>query len=349
MRHFDVFNGDADGICALHQLRLANPIASSLITGVKREVGLLRRVAARPGDSVTVLDISIDANRVALRALLRQGVDVEYFDHHGSGAIPRRSNLTAHIDTASDICTSMLVDRHLGGQHRLWAIVGAFGDNLAHAAHMLAQNCDLRPEGMQQLRELGESINYNAYGDNEADLMISPARLYETLRPYPDPFDFAANESIVHALCEGRRHDMDLALQLRAEATLPCGTIYVLPNEAWTRRVRGIFANHLATSYPDRAHAVLTGNARGDYTVSVRAPLAWPYGADELCRQFGNGGGRAAAAGINRLARTRVPEFVRAFEALFRVRRPDQDRNSSGQTQCSAGEGPSPNTGGRPL
>jgi len=62
--HFDVFNGDADGICALHQLRLRHPVDAQLVTGVKRDVRLLRRVKAQSGDSVTVLDASLDANRV---------------------------------------------------------------------------------------------------------------------------------------------------------------------------------------------------------------------------------------------------------------------------------------------
>ena len=30
MRYHDVFNGDADGICALHPLRLADPVESTL-------------------------------------------------------------------------------------------------------------------------------------------------------------------------------------------------------------------------------------------------------------------------------------------------------------------------------
>ena len=35
MADFDVFNGDADGICALVQLRQVEPRDSKLITGVK--------------------------------------------------------------------------------------------------------------------------------------------------------------------------------------------------------------------------------------------------------------------------------------------------------------------------
>ena len=68
----------------------------------------------------------------------------------------------------------------------------------------------------------------------------------------------------------------------------------------------------------DRAHAILTWNVRGGYTVSVRAPRATGTGADALCRQFATGGGRAAAAGINHLPADRLPEFVRRLDRAFR-------------------------------
>jgi hypothetical protein len=64
MSHYDVFNGDADGLCALQQLRLEYSIDDAqLITGVKRDIDLLQQVEARVGDSITVLDISLDRNR----------------------------------------------------------------------------------------------------------------------------------------------------------------------------------------------------------------------------------------------------------------------------------------------
>ena len=34
MTTYDVFNGDADGICALQQLRLASPAKNTLVMGV---------------------------------------------------------------------------------------------------------------------------------------------------------------------------------------------------------------------------------------------------------------------------------------------------------------------------
>ncbi|MFZ8890176.1 MAG: DHH family phosphoesterase, partial [Pseudomonadales bacterium] len=73
MARYDVFNGDADGICALLQLRLAMPAESTLITGVKRDIDLLKQVAAGPGDEITVLDVSMDTNRAALDAALAAG------------------------------------------------------------------------------------------------------------------------------------------------------------------------------------------------------------------------------------------------------------------------------------
>lgn len=82
MTVIDVFNGDADGICALHQLRLAKPCESSLVTGVKRDINLLRKIEANKGDKITVLDISLDKNREGLENCLNIGADIIYFDHH---------------------------------------------------------------------------------------------------------------------------------------------------------------------------------------------------------------------------------------------------------------------------
>src|SRR5688500_10921235 len=143
MSHYDVFNGDADGLCGLHQLRLADPKLAELVTGVKRDTRLLERVQAVAGDVITVLDISLDSNRAELLRVLEAGASVEYFDHHYAGEIPRHPNFTAHIDVSADGCTSMLVDQHLRGRNRLWAVVSAFGDNLGQSARMLAAKAGL--------------------------------------------------------------------------------------------------------------------------------------------------------------------------------------------------------------
>jgi hypothetical protein len=317
MGHYDVFNGDADGICALHQLRLAEPRPALLVTGVKRDIALLERVPAGPGDTVTVLDVSLARNRAALLGLLERGVRVDYFDHHFAGDPPVHPLLQLHVDTAPGTCTSAMVDAHLRGRHRPWAVVGAFGDNLPATARALADAAGLPAAALAPLQQLGEAINYNAYGDCEADLLLPPARLYERVRPYASPLDFIAQEPLAGALAARQREDLALAQGVQPHAVLAGGSIYLLPDQPWSRRVQGAFANALSVRAPGAAHAVLRESGPGLLLASVRAPQRDPRGADLLCRAFPTGGGRAAAAGIDTLPVERLPEFVRAFGRAY--------------------------------
>ena len=66
MGRIDIFNGDADGICALTQLRNDEPADSVLVTGVKRDIELVDKARIGSGDRVTVLDVSFDKNRNGL-------------------------------------------------------------------------------------------------------------------------------------------------------------------------------------------------------------------------------------------------------------------------------------------
>ena len=315
-QQFDVFNGDADGICALHQLRLEHPAQATLITGRKREIALLERVQARAGDRVTVLDISLARNRVALDALLQKGVIVDYFDHHQAGELPVQPGLHAIIDTTPDICTGMLVDHFLGGRQRPWAVVAAFGDNLTKQARALGASAGIAAPQLDMLQELGECLNYNAYGDSDEDLIIHPRLLYEYLRRYRDPWQFFTCEPVFARLRATRLHDLASAHQNQECVEVAAGTIALLPDTAASRRVRGAFANQLATCSPDKAHAVLTPDPQDGYTISVRAPKNRPRGADTLCALFG-GSGRPAAAGIDHLPRAQVVAFTEAFATAF--------------------------------
>lgn len=317
MRAIDVFNGDADGLCALHQLRLAQPLASDLVTGVKRDIQLLDRVQAGAGDCVTVLDISLDSNRQGLTRLLDAGARVEYFDHHHAGEIPSSPRLRAHIDLAPTVCTSILVDRHLGGQHRLWAITAAFGDNLEQSARALAAQTELTDAQLALLARLGECLNYNGYGDGLEDLHFHPAQLYTQVKPYANPLAFIAESSAFGRLEAGLLEDKALAKQVKPCDAGPRCAAYLLPDAPWARRVSGVFANGLASGHPDRAHAVLTVNSHGDFTVSVRAPVSDPQGADTLCLKFPTGGGRKGAGGVNRLPAAQLDTFLAGFRAQF--------------------------------
>lgn len=136
--HVDVCNGDADGLCAVVQWRLHEPRIARFITGLKRDIELLKDVDAARGDQILVCDLSMQRNLQPLLRLLDAGASVRYFDHHKVDHIAPHPLLEAHIDVTSGTCTSLLVDRHLGGRFRAWAIVGAFGDNLAPVASRLA-------------------------------------------------------------------------------------------------------------------------------------------------------------------------------------------------------------------
>ena len=316
-RVIDVFNGDADGICALHQLRLVEPVDSELVTGPKREISLVKRVQAGAGDHVTVLDIALSKNREALDKLLDAGARVRYFDHHQPGDIPVHPNFEPHIDTDANVCTSLLVNDYLKGRQRVWAVTAAFGDNLADAARQAAAPLKLSGSQLAQLQSLGECLNYNGYGETLEDLFFDPAALYRQLQPFADPFVFIAESPAYQTLKQGYEDDMARAVAVNATDARAAGRIFMLPPEKWARRISGVFGNQLAVESPTQAHAVLTARPEGGFVVSVRAPLEARSGADVLCSQFETGGGRKGAAGINHLPESEVDRFVSAFYAVF--------------------------------
>lgn len=318
--HYDVFNGDADGIVSLLQLRLAQPKNSQLITGVKRDIKLLRQVSAQADvDSVTVLDISMEKNVEPLMALLDRGVSVFYCDHHRTGEVPVSERLTALIDLSPEVCTSLLVNEHLQGQFAKWAVVGAFGDNLFAQARQLATTLSLSEEDTEFLLELGTLINYNGYGASLNDLHIEPADLYRRLLAYPCPLMLREDTaSPYYELKKGYGADYNHIADLAPLEETEISCVYELPNEAWARRISGVFGNDLANAEPGKAHAVLTLNESGtDYTVSVRAPLNNRTGADEICSAFPTGGGRKAAAGINQLPVAEKAKFIQALTSYY--------------------------------
>jgi len=318
MTSFDIFNGDADGICALHQLRLYAPKPEArLITGVKRDIRLLDRIAQVTDSSITVLDISMDRNRDALLTLLQQGNSVFYVDHHFSGDIPDSPLLDAHIDPSPQICTSLIVDRLLKGKYRSWAVVGAFGDNLDEVAREAAQDLQLDEKAILCLQETGILLNYNGYGADLDDLFIPPDQLFRQVRQFMDPLLFHAESPILRTLRRGYTDDMARAKTCTPIQQDSAGRVFELPGASWSRRVAGVFANTLAREQPKLAHALLMFNDDGSLRISVRAPLNRRHGADELCRRFPTGGGRAAAAGINQLPPEQKDAFLAAFSDQF--------------------------------
>ena len=314
---FDVFNGDADGICALHQWRLAWPAEhATLVTGVKRDIALLDTLAGVTHAQLAVFDISIDANAAALERLLADQAGVTWFDHHSARLAKPHPGLRLFWDDAPDVCTSLLVDRQLDGRYRQWAVAAAFGDNLAGPARALAHAMGWSASHIASLDELGTLLNYNAYGERVEDLHVAPETLYRALHPYTDPREFAVSSPLYRLLDEGYRDDCARMHALCAQWHWSHGEIYVLPNAPWARRVSGMFANRLAACQDGRSFAVLSENADGSYVVSVRSGQPIERAANDLCAGFA-GGGRRLAAGINRLPASDIDHFAQRFCDYF--------------------------------
>lgn len=318
MAYFDVFNGDADGICSLVQLRLAEPQQATLVTGVKRDIKLLQKLEVQPSDHVAVLDISMEKNLAGLNKILSEGATVFYADHHQAGDIPQYKNLHAFIDLAPNVCTALIVDKYLDHKFNLWAITATFGDNLISTGLKLAEKALLSEVQTFQLQTLGTLLNYNGYGSSVDDLFFHPADLFLACVKYASPFDFIIKESeIFSTLQNGFANDIALAKSTKPRYQSCAVALFELPDETWARRVSGVWGNELANEFPDRAHLILTPVNATNYMVSIRAPLSNRSGADNVASQFATGGGRAGAAGIDLLPDSNISDLILAMEKQY--------------------------------
>jgi hypothetical protein len=326
MRHIDIFNGDADGICSLVQMRLSNPVESELLTGVKRDIQLLNQIAGQlcSGDQLTVLDISLDKNSSGLQMALSREAQIFYADHHMASEIPTHANLQAHINTAANTCTGLIVDHYLKGKYRLWAIVAAYGDNLTAVADELCKLEQLTQDQSAVLKRLGISLNYNSYGMQLDDLHFHPAALFKAAVQFASPLEFTEEkEDILKTLEQGYRDDLDKALSIQPVQTSSSSCLVILPNTAWARRISGPLGNELANCHPNRAHAILTPiigqgvmQANDEFQVSVRAPKSNFTSADDIAKEFG-GGGRKGAAGINNLKKNQIDKLWKVLNSTY--------------------------------
>ena len=323
MADFDLFNGDADGIFSRLQLRQADPRPEAIpVTGVKRDTQLFERIASdvKAGDRITALDISMSRNIAALMSALDAGADVFFCDHHPTAEVPERENLSVLMDASPETCTAYLIDQYLEGKFSAWAICGAYGDNFQALAARIASDRNVTLP-LSQLRELGELVNYNAYGSTVEDLHFHPVDLYNRLSAYPDPMAFIEDApEALDTLRHGHRSDWDIAGSAREVHISNAGQILSLPASPASNRISGLFANALVDEEPDKAFAVLThlGTETGGYRVSVRAPLSRKTShASRFAAEFG-GGGRVEAAGIDFLTNEDMTRFIDAFTAAFK-------------------------------
>lgn len=281
MRWF-AYNGDADGICSMVQWGLVHGIEGTRITGVKRDILLLDRVYPNEGDELIVMDISHARNQKLAQKISSTGIKITWFDHHLAG--DELSGIKSYIDTSSDVCTAKLVEDYLGVKSD-WAEVALHGDGLSKHSS--------KPE----FKELGELLNYNGYGADLSDLHFHPDELMLLCLESKSPTEFL-NTKAYQILKRGFEEDIK-----KSESITEVNGIYILPNEAWARRVVGVFA-HRINSESDGPHVIAI-----DLGEHLKVSLRGKSGIGELCSKFG-GGGRETAGGIDLLPKEMMLELM---------------------------------------
>ena len=277
------YNGDADGICSMVQWGLVYGIEGKRITGVKRDIELLERVSPNPDDEIIVMDISLARNHARAVELSSQGYDISWFDHHLAG--DPIDAIATHIDTSSDVCTARIVEKFLGVDSD-WAQVALHGDGLSvHSS---------KPE----FKELGELLNYNGYGADLSDLHFHPDELLLLCLQAKTPQNFMDTQAFM-TLKNGFESDLSNAKNIE-----PSNGYYLLPNEAWARRVVGVMAHRINES-GDGPHVIAI-----DKGETLQVSIRGSEGIGELCKMFG-GGGRATAGGIDALPKSEIAALMK--------------------------------------
>jgi hypothetical protein len=319
-----VFNGDADGILSQHLLGLAGLEPLLRITGLKRDISLLRHVpdslANENGIDLYVCDINVGDNKDDLRRLLdNPRTTVTWYDHHEPGDIPVSPRLKTRILNTRGTCTALLVHAAYPGSDPCWAAMAAFGDNIPEAALALLHPLGLDAAETEALREAGELINYNAHGETPDDLLFQPLDVATRMHPFRDAATFLRESGLILPLRAQLREDEGKMGGLSPVDSRDRAALYALPGEAWARRLGSTFASRKALGNPEQAQATLQLLRDGSFQVSIRAPRGRKDAppACNLALEFPTGGGRALAAGINRLPAGDVDAFARRFFDLY--------------------------------
>ncbi len=288
------------------------------ITGVKRDIALLEKTPLTT-DPLFVFDISLKQNLAPLQKRLLQGnAKVTWFDHHEGQDLCSHANLEKHISDARDTCTALQVNAFCKQAFSLWAAAAAFGDNLSTVAEAMSSAQGLDEKEIQALKRMGKLMNYNAYGESLEDLCIKPSDLAEQLAGYTSPWDFIQHNASLLAIEQQMLADQKKCAAAKPVFSSAQAIAYVFPNTAWARRYAPTFANEQVEKFPTMAQAMLMENSSGDYVVSIRSPKQGKSAsAADLASQFRSGGGRALAAGINKLPHSESDFFLKNFQEYY--------------------------------
>lgn len=315
MNYYDLFNGDADGLCSLHQYRLHFPRDTHVISGLKRDVQLLRHVTEHHDSYITVFDVSHKSNIEYIEPTMSRNNKITWFDHHEAGMYSASVFFRMNLDTSPTTCTSLIVDDYIGGTHRAWALVGMYGDNLD--SEIDQHNPGFSKTQLEILKTLGRTLNYNGYGVEESDLTMPPDMVYHDMKQYESPFDYYEQSTSFSIIHDQMLVDQQQLSQSEIVHESNTGKVILLPDSKSSARYSGVYSNQLVNDNPDQAFVVLTTLDQDTYRVSIRAPKTTPYGASKLASQFDTGGGREKAAGINQLNKHQLPDLIEKFEQQF--------------------------------
>mgnify|MGYP001577941793 FL=1 len=276
------FNGDADGICSMVQWGLVHGIDGQTVTGVKRDIELLEKINPGPGDEIIVMDISLARNHQRASQMVQDGIKITWFDHHLPGE--KIEGVETNINTAAEVCTARIIESYLGVESD-WAQVALHGDGLS--------SYSAKPE----FKELGELLNYNGYGADLSDLHFHPNELLNLCLESETPSNFMLTPTF-QTLQQGFANDMS-----HVDSIVEADGIYLLPDEAWARRVVGVMAHRINSEGPG-PHVIAI-----DKGETLQVSLRGQSGIGELCSLFG-GGGRATAGGIDALPKGEIPALM---------------------------------------
>ena len=298
MPHFDVFNGDADGLCALHQLRLAEPadaVARHRPEARHRAARARRRRGRRPGHGARRLARPQSRRARAAARARRAGALVRPPPRGRDPGAPAPRG--AHRHGAGDLHER---DRRPAPRRALPRVGGRRRVRRQPRAHRRRARRLDRPRAPASSRRCARSARISTTTPTATPRRTCSSRPPSSTarsRRTPTRCGSPRRRRCVAKLRAGRLADMGARSRWR-----PIGrasTCY--PTPTGRDGSSGTLANDLAARAPDRAHAVLVPCPNDGYRVSIRAPRAAPNGCAALAREFATGGGREAAAGIDHL------------------------------------------------
>ena len=123
---------------------------------------------------------------------------------------------------------------------------------------------------MLELKEIGETLNYNGYGNEESDLTVHPKDVYLDIQKYRS-FQYKKMSEIYNKINTQMKLDEAELNSSEILHTSETGKIILLPDTKASIRY-SIYSNKQTTDNPSKAFAILTNINEDAYRISIRSP-----------------------------------------------------------------------------